>query len=164
MQISLPKACQDSQWNHDTSTTHRSERNGVAERIVRRVKEGTAISQVQSGLLEEWWDCNWPMARQLSTNDMARSLTGHELFFETMVEYIPITEKVKSRVHQFGKENDDRNILWLCAAGGRRLVRKLVADHEELQEPEAAEVYVQRFKNQEEFSKNITNFPLQTEL
>ena len=26
------KACQELQWNHDTSTLHRSETNGVAER------------------------------------------------------------------------------------------------------------------------------------
>ena len=31
--------------------------NGVAERAVRRVKEGAAIALVQSGLPEEWWDC-----------------------------------------------------------------------------------------------------------
>ena len=49
------KVCQDIQWNHDTSTLRRSETNGVAERAVRRVKEGTAIALLQSGLPEEWW-------------------------------------------------------------------------------------------------------------
>ena len=53
----LSEACQDLQWNHDTSTPHRSETNGVAERAVRKVTEGTSIARVQSGLLEEWWDC-----------------------------------------------------------------------------------------------------------
>ena len=35
-----------SSWNHCTSTPHRSETNGIAERAVRRVKEGTSCSIV----------------------------------------------------------------------------------------------------------------------
>ena len=31
--------------------------NGIAERAVRRVKEGTATAIVQSGLRDDWWDC-----------------------------------------------------------------------------------------------------------
>ena len=38
-QISSSK-CQDLQWTHDTDTPHRSETNGIAERAVRRVKDG----------------------------------------------------------------------------------------------------------------------------
>ena len=40
---------------HDTSTPHRSCTNGIAERAVRQVKEGTACTLVQSGFSEEWW-------------------------------------------------------------------------------------------------------------
>ena len=36
------KDCEDLSWNHCTSTPHRSETNGTAERAVRRVKEGTS--------------------------------------------------------------------------------------------------------------------------
>ena len=36
------KACEDLSWNHCTSTPHRSETDGIAERAVRRVKEGTS--------------------------------------------------------------------------------------------------------------------------
>ena len=32
------KTCEDPLWNHCTSTSHRSETNGIAERAVRRVK------------------------------------------------------------------------------------------------------------------------------
>ena len=42
------KACQELQWNHDTSTAHRSETNGVAERAVRRVNEGTFFNRTCS--------------------------------------------------------------------------------------------------------------------
>ena len=38
--LEFGKACEDLSWNHCTSTAHRSETNGFAERAVRRVKEG----------------------------------------------------------------------------------------------------------------------------
>ena len=40
---------------HDTSTPNRHETNGVAERAVRRVKEGTSCALVQSGFPLSWW-------------------------------------------------------------------------------------------------------------
>ena len=49
------KACEDLSWNHCTSTPHRSETNGIAERAVRRVREGTSVVLWQSGLNEKWW-------------------------------------------------------------------------------------------------------------
>ena len=49
------KACEDHSWNHCTSTPHRSETNGIAERALRRVKEGTSAVLMQSGLNESWW-------------------------------------------------------------------------------------------------------------
>ena len=51
------KACQDLQW----TTPHRSETNGIAERAVRRVKEGTSAVLLKSGSdLSKWpdqWNC-----------------------------------------------------------------------------------------------------------
>ena len=49
------KSCEDLSWNHCTSTPHRSETNVIAERAVRRVKEGTSAVLLQSGLNESWW-------------------------------------------------------------------------------------------------------------
>ena len=46
---------EDLSWNHCTSTPHRSETNGIAERAVRRVKEGTSAVLPQSSLGNEWW-------------------------------------------------------------------------------------------------------------
>ena len=40
--LEFGKACEDLSWNHCTSTPHRAETNGIAERAVRRVKEGTS--------------------------------------------------------------------------------------------------------------------------
>ena len=53
--LEFGKACEDLSWNHCTSTPHRSETNGTAERAVRRVKEGTSAVLLQSGLNESWW-------------------------------------------------------------------------------------------------------------
>ena len=36
------KSCEELTWNHRTSTPYRSETNGIAERALRRVKEGTS--------------------------------------------------------------------------------------------------------------------------
>ena len=52
--LEFGKACEDLSWDHCTSTPHRSETN-VAERAVRRVKEGTSAVLLQSGLNENWW-------------------------------------------------------------------------------------------------------------
>ena len=53
--LEFGKACEDLSWNHCASTPHRSETNGIAERAVRRVKEGTSAVLLQSGLNESWW-------------------------------------------------------------------------------------------------------------
>ena len=53
--LEFGKACEDLSWNHGTSTPHRSETDGIAERAVRRVKEGTSAVLLQSGLNESWW-------------------------------------------------------------------------------------------------------------
>ena len=52
--LEFRKACEDVSWNHCTSTPHRSEINGIAERAVRRVKEGTSAVLLQSGPNESW--------------------------------------------------------------------------------------------------------------
>ena len=53
--LEFGKACEDLSWNHWTSTPHGSETHRIAERAVRRVKEGTTAVLLQSGLNESWW-------------------------------------------------------------------------------------------------------------
>ena len=50
--LEFGKSCEDLSWVHCTSTPHRSETNGIAERAVRRVKEGTSAVLSHSGLDE----------------------------------------------------------------------------------------------------------------
>ena len=47
--LEIGKSCEELSWNHCTSTPHRSEANGIAERAVRRIKEGTCIVAVRLG-------------------------------------------------------------------------------------------------------------------
>ena len=53
--LQFGKSCEELSWNHCTSTPHRSETNGIAERAVRRVNEGSYAVLLQSGLGNEWW-------------------------------------------------------------------------------------------------------------
>ena len=53
--LEFGKDCENLSWNHCTSTPHRSETNGTAERAVRRVIVGTSALLLQSGLNESWW-------------------------------------------------------------------------------------------------------------
>ena len=53
--LEFGETCEDLSWNHRTSTPHRSEANGIAERAVRRVKEGTSAVLLQSGPNVSWW-------------------------------------------------------------------------------------------------------------
>ena len=49
------KGCEGLSWIHCTSTPHRSETNGIAERSVRRIKERFSAVLLQPDLDEKWW-------------------------------------------------------------------------------------------------------------
>ena len=53
--LEFGNSCEDLSWNHCTSTPHPSERNGIGERAVRRIKEGASAVLLQPGLDEKWW-------------------------------------------------------------------------------------------------------------
>ena len=53
--LEFGKSCEKLSWNHCTSTPHRSETNGIAERAAHRVKEGRSAVLLHSGLDEKWW-------------------------------------------------------------------------------------------------------------
>ena len=115
--LEFGKACEDLSWNHCTSTPHRSETHGIAERAVRRVKEGTSAVLSQSGLDEKWWadsmecytylrniqdllsDGKTPYERRFG-----EPFKGPIIPFGSLVEYYPISAKDQSRIHQFGKK------------------------------------------------------------
>ena len=53
--LEFGKYCEDLSWNHCTSTPHKSETSGIAERAVRRVKRKNICGTVAIGLDNEWW-------------------------------------------------------------------------------------------------------------
>ena len=156
--LEFGKACEDLSWNHCTSTPHRSETNGIAERAVRRVKEGTSAVLLQSGLNESWWadsmecytylrnvtdllsDGKTPYERRFG-----KPFEGPVIPFGSLVEYHPITAKDQSRIHQFGKKVLPGLFLgYALYAGGIWKGDVLIADLEELETMDASEIYSKR--------------------
>ena len=99
------------------STPRRSETNGIAERAVRTMTEGTSAVLLQSGLDEKMWahsmEC-YCYLRNLHDR-LSDGKTPYEIRFGepfrgaivpccSLVEYHPISTKDQSRTHQVGKE------------------------------------------------------------
>ena len=112
--LEFGKSCVELSWNHCTSTPHRSETNGIAERAVRRVKEGISAVLLQSGLGNEWWPGSMECYTYLRnvTDLLSDGKTPYErrfgmpfdapvIPFGAMIEYHPISAKDQSGLHQF---------------------------------------------------------------
>ena len=125
--LEFGKAFEDLSWNQCTSTPHRSETNGIAERAVRRMSEGTPVVLLQSGLDEKWWadsmecyfylrniqdlssDGKTPYERRFG-NSICR--TGNTVW-SNGPNITPIPAKDMSRLHQFGPKVLTK-AQWLC--------------------------------------------------
>ena len=161
--LEFSKACEDLCLNRCTSTPHRSEANGVAERAVRRVKEGTSAVLLQSGLNESWWadsmecytylrnvtdllsDGKTPCERRFG-----KPFEGPIFPFDSLVEYYPISAKDQSRIHQFGQKVLPGLFLGFALyAGGVWKGDVLIADLEELETMDASEIYSKRLNAKE---------------
>ena len=161
--LEFGKSCEDLSWKHCTSTPHRSETNGIAERAVRRGKEGTSVVLLQSGLDESW------LADSMECKTCLRNVTdllsdgktpyerrfgqpfkGPIIPFGSLVEYHPFTAKDQSRTHQFGKKVLPGLFLgYALYAGGIWKGDVLVADLEELETMDASEIYSKRLNAKE---------------
>ena len=154
---------EDLSWNHCTSTPHRSETNGIAERAVRRVKEGTSAVLLQSGLNESWradsMEC-YTYLRNVTDllsdgktpyeRRFGQSFKGPIIPLGSLVEYHPITAKDQSRIHQFGKKVLPGLFLgYALYAGGIWKGDVLIADLEELETMDASEIYSKRLNAKE---------------
>ena len=161
--LEFGNACEDLSWNHCTSTPHRSETNGIAERAVRRVKEGTSDVLLQSRLNESWWADSMECYTYLRnvTDLLSDGKTPYErrfgqpfkgpiIPFGSLVEYHPITAKDQSRIHQFGKKVLLGLFLGYTLYAGRIWKGDvLIADLEELETMDASEIYSKRLNAKE---------------
>ena len=156
--LEFGKACEDPSWNNCTSTPHRSETKGIAERAVRRVKEGTSAVLLQSGLNESCCPDSMECYTYLRnvTDLLSDGKTPYErrfgqpfqgpIFpFGSLVEYHPISAKDQSRIHVFGKKVLLGLFLgYALYAGGIWKGDVLIADLEELETVDASEVYLRK--------------------
>ena len=141
-------------WNHCTSTPHRSETNGIGERAVCRVKEGTSAVLLQLGLDEKWWadsiecHCYLRNIQDLLSDGktpyerrFGEPFKGPIIPFGSMIEYHPISAKDQSRV---------RILLgYVLYAGGIWKGDIVVADMEELEQMDASEIHAGRLSAKE---------------
>ena len=131
------KSCEELSWNHCTSTSHRSETNGILLIAVRRVTEGTPAVLLQSGLDESWWadSMEWYTYLRNVTDLLSDGKTPNErwfgvpfdgpvLPFGAMVECHPISAKDQSRLHQFGTKVFAGVFLGHVLYAGRKLERR----------------------------------------
>ena len=153
--LEFGKACEDLSWNHCTSAPHRSQTNGIAERAVRRVKEGTSAVLLQSGLNESWWEDSMECYTYLRNvtgllsdgktpceRRFGQPCKGPIIPFGSLVEYHPITAKDQSKIHQFGKKVLPGLFLGHALCAGRIWKGDiLVADLEELETMDTRGIY-----------------------
>ena len=140
-----------------TVRQHHTDRkqNGIAERAVRRIEEGTSAVLLQSGLNENCWADSMEFYCYLRnvTDLLSDGKTPNErrfgqpfkgpiIPFGSLVEYYPISAKDQSRIHQFGKTVLLGLFLgYALYAGGIWKGDLLVADLEELETMDASEIY-----------------------
>ena len=174
--LEFGKACEDLSWNHCISTPHRSETNGIAERAVRRVQEGTSAVLLQSGLNESWWadsmECDTYLRNFIDLlsdgktpyeRRFGQPFKGPIIPFGSLVEYRPITVKDQSRIHQFGKKVLHGLFLgYALYAVWNWKGDVLVADLEELETMDASEIDSTRLNAKEVIfpKENGKHFPV----
>ena len=116
--LEFGKAFEDLSWNHCTSTPHRSGTNGIAEKTVRRVKEGKSAVLLRSSLDENWWadstECYTYLrnAQDLLSDGKTpyerrfwKPLKGPIFPFGSLVEWYFISAKDQSRIHHFERKS-----------------------------------------------------------
>ena len=139
--LRLSKACADLSWNHCTSTLHRSENKGIAERAVRRIEEGTSAMLLQSATGENWWADS--MECYCYLRNIQDRMSDGKIPYEGR-----FGEPLKGSIVPFGSlvEYHPGSVLY---ARGIWKGDILVVDLEELEEMDASEIHATRLNTKE---------------
>ena len=112
-------------WTHDTSTPHRLQTNGVAEKAVRWVKSETTSALIQSDLLEEWWHetveyyCHLLNICDKMTDD-TRHIKSDSMLLSKILRYRRERKSWVSRLHQCDVKINPKIVMdYSLSAGGR---------------------------------------------
>ena len=113
------EASSDGKWLHDKATPYRPQTNGVAERAVRKTKEGTSAALVQAGIGEEWWHlamecfCYLHCIVDKGADNLTAYKRRYKVDFEgpiypfgCAVSYLPSRDD-EERIHSLGKKTLD---------------------------------------------------------
>ena len=148
------RACEVLSWNHRISTPHQSETNGIAERAVRRAKEGMSVVLLQSGLDERWWSAS--MEYYCYLRNVQDLLADGIIPCGAMVEYHPSSPKDQATIHQFGKKVLSGIFQGFeLIAGGIWKGDILIADLEDLEKLDASDIYPRRINAKEVLIRQI---------
>ena len=161
--LEFGKSCEEFSWTHRTSTPHRSKTNGIAERAVRRVKEGTSPVLLQSGLDERWWsdpvECFCylrnvqdllPEMKTPYEKRFGVPFKGPIIPFGALADHHPNSTRDQMRIRQFGKKVLPGIFLgYALIAEGLWKGDFLRADMEELENMDASEIYPRRMNAKE---------------
>ena len=161
--LEFGKACEDLSWNHCTSTPHRSETNGIAERAVRIVKEGTSAVLLQPGLDQKWWADSMEcyticetfkiscLMGKLHTKDVLENHLKDQSFH--LVHWLSITQFLRKTsqesINLERKSYLDYSSDTLCTRVRIWKGDIMVADIEELETMDASEIYSTRLNAKE---------------
>ena len=163
--LAIGKSCEELSWNHRISTPHRSETNGIAERAVRRVKEGTSAVLLQSGLDEK--SCSDSMECCCYLRNVQDLLAYGKTPYErrcgesfkrtsySIRRTSGISPKLRERDTKRESINSERKYFQNCfigyplIAGGIWKGDILIAVVEELEKLDASEIYPRRLNAKE---------------
>ena len=129
-------ALKDLHWIAETCTPHRKQTNGIAERAVRRVREGTAAALLQAGMDPIWWPeasqcfCFLRVARDPLHPDGKTAyerrwklkFDGPLIPFGAEVSFFTIYAGRQSSSPSHGLQNSRRSLCRLSSGSGRSLV------------------------------------------
>ena len=149
IQCVLIKARQDLQWKHRNERSGRrsrpqsERRNNYRTRAKRTTRRIVGLCDGMLLLLCATCTTRWPMTSRHWRGEYGQKIDGLSIPFGTLVEYITITAKDKSGVHQFGKTTLKGFFLGCVPrAGGGWSGDLMTVDYADLHESEASGIYV----------------------